>query len=592
MELLLILLALAILGFPVWVISKIKTLNVQVKQLQTRIQELSEPNRVSSDQSEFETVPVATGNQNIFTPHQPVRRDERPTAGAREPVEAEPNAFVQWLTEDIFMKLGAVLLLIGFGWFVSYAFINDWIGPIGRISLGVLAGVAIMGAGTWRIKDYRHQGSVLLVLGSGIVLLTLFAAREMYNFITPAMALVVMFMSVAYVAFVSVLYKSDRLALAGLVMAGIAPLLTNSPDPSVLGLMSYLLLVVVGTLWVVRLTGSHTLTFASVLLTLLYSLPFLEGSIAAADQQTALLFAFIFAALFFATNTISIIKEQSDQAKKGQIFTAIFTGLYLFLWISLVIAPTLQSLAYVFWMLVFSVGSFAVYTKTVNRTPFFIYGAVTAGLLFAATAAELSGPILTLAFTAEVTAILLFARQIVARQMSEKMVWLFTLPVLLSLSSFVASSWNNGFLHGDFVTLVAVGGALGIVGLAYKQTKDTAEDENYWAETLIGIAFLYVLSIIWLVLHSVFLDDVATTVALIIYTLLGLGFLVVGRISESTFWQLWGGVLLGAVVLRLLLVDVWQMDLVGRIITFFVVGILLISTAFIKKVKKETGITQ
>jgi hypothetical protein len=243
-------------------------------------------------------------------------------------------------------------------------------------------------------------------------------------------------------------------------------------------------------------------------------------------------------------------------------------------------------------MLVFSVGSFAVYTKTINRTPFFIYGAVTAGLLFAATAAELSGPILTLAFTVEVTAILLLARQIVARQMSEKMVWLFTLPVVLSLGSFVSSAWNTGFLHGDFFTLVAVGGALGIVGLAYKQTKDAADAENYWAETLIGIEFLYLLSVIWLVLHAVLSDDVATTVSLIVYTVLGLSFLVVGRIKESKFWQLCGGVLLGAVVLRLLLIDVWQMDLVGRIITFFVVGTLLISTAFIKKVKKDTDITQ
>jgi uncharacterized membrane protein len=87
-------------------------------------------------------------------------------------------------------------------------------------------------------------------------------------------------------------------------------------------------------------------------------------------------------------------------------------------------------------------------------------------------------------------------------------------------------------------------------------------------------------------------DDVATTVSLIVYTVLGLSFLVLGRINESKSWQLCGGVLLGAVVLRLLLIDVWQMDLVGRIITFFVVGTLLISTAFIKKVKKGTDITQ
>jgi uncharacterized membrane protein len=44
-----------------------------------------------------------------------------------------------------------------------------------------------------------------------------------------------------------------------------------------------------------------------------------------------------------------------------------------------------------------------------------------------------------------------------------------------------------------------------------------------------------------------------------------------------------GAVLLGGVVLRLLFIDIWQMDLIERVITFGAIGILLISTAFIGK---------
>jgi len=581
---------LVVIGFLIWIVSKIYKLTGSVKRLEAQVQEMSGSSRATPAQSE--AAPAFMANQNAFAP-QPVHQSGLPYQAAAGYVEPEPNAFFQWLTEDVFMKLGAVLLLIGFGWFVSYAFINDWIGPVGRISLGVLAGLAIMGAGTWRIKDYRHQGSILLVLGSGIVLLTLFAAREMYDFLTPALSLAVMFLSVAYVAFVSVLYKSDKLALAGLVMAGIAPLLTSQADPSVLGLMSYLLLVVIGTVWVVRLTGSHTLTFASVIMMLLYSTPFLVGSVAAADQWIALGFAFVFAVIFFATNTISILSTQTETARKGQMVTAIFTGLYLFLWIDYVVSSEMQSLAYVFWMLVFSVGSFAVYTKTVNRIPFFIYGATTTALLFAATAAELAGPALTLAFTVEIMLMLLLVLHSSVKHIGHRMVWLFAIPVLLSWESLGAAAWNSGFLHWDFVTLVVVGGAMGIVGFAYKYAKVPAQAGSYWTETLISLAVAYLLSIIWLVLHSVLLPDVATTLSLITYTVLGLSLLVIGKMKESRFWQLCGGVVLGGVVVRLLLIDVWQMDLVGRIITFFVVGTLLLSTAFVKKVHKdETDVTQ
>jgi uncharacterized membrane protein len=73
---------------------------------------------------------------------------------------------------------------------------------------------------------------------------------------------------------------------------------------------------------------------------------------------------------------------------------------------------------------------------------------------------------------------------------------------------------------------------------------------------------------------------------------IGLSFFIVGKSTDNRFWQICGGVVLGGVVLRLLLIDVWQMDLVGRIITFFVVGTLLLSTAFIKKGAKAADGTQ
>lgn len=52
--------------------------------------------------------------------------------------------FVAWLKEDWLMKLGAMLLLIGFGWLTTYAFLSNWIGPMGRIALGIVAPVLFL----------------------------------------------------------------------------------------------------------------------------------------------------------------------------------------------------------------------------------------------------------------------------------------------------------------------------------------------------------------------------------------------------------------------------------------------------------------
>ena len=134
---------------------------------------------------------------------------------------------IDWLKKDFMVKLGAFLLLIALGWFVSYAFANNWIGPVGRIVIGLMLGAGFMVAGTLRASKSKSQGGIFVVLGSAIVLLTVFAAREMYDLFTPVTALLVMFMSVVFVAKFAVSYRMISVAVAGLALAAIAPFLTS-----------------------------------------------------------------------------------------------------------------------------------------------------------------------------------------------------------------------------------------------------------------------------------------------------------------------------------------------------------------------------
>jgi len=40
---------------------------------------------------------------------------------------------------------------------------------------------------------------------------------------------------------------------------------------------------------------------------------------------------------------------------------------------------------------------------------------------------------------------------------------------------------------------------------------------------------------------------------------------------------------------RLLLIDVWQMEVAGRIVTFLLIGLVLISSGFIKKLNQNNS---
>jgi succinate dehydrogenase hydrophobic anchor subunit len=58
------------------------------------------------------------------------------------------------------------------------------------------------------------------------------------------------------------------------------------------------------------------------------------------------------------------------------------------------------------------------------------------------------------------------------------------------------------------------------------------------------------------------------------------------ELSNERVLRFAGLLLVLFVIGHLLLIEIWDMDIVPRIITFFVIGGLLMSTAFMKKLKK------
>ncbi len=515
--------------------------------------------------------------------------DYIPEGSARPVALAETDALTTWLKQDFLVKLGALLLLIAFGWFVSYAFANNWIGPVGRITLGILAGVMILILGVVRIEKRPSQGAIFTVLGSTTILLTVFAARGIYDFFTPATALVFMFVTVAFVAFVSVRYNREQLAIASLLMGAIAPLLTNTPTPDVTGLSLYLLALVIGTLWVVYRLKSTLLTPLALGVVVLYGLPYLEAA-SYTDQLLGLLFTFIFTMIFLVTNIVSIVRSQTKDGEAVHYVTAIGTGGYLLVWI-MVAAPALwHTPLYLIWMLVFATGSFLVYIKTSNRIPFYIYGSVALALLAAATADLFHGAALTIVYAVELASLIVLANNVVLNSgVARRLALLYIGLGMLSLQHLQFLSGYGEFSQNDFWALLALVVSLGVAGVSLTRTKPDIANENDPLQpgpALLTGSVLYIGLIIWLTLHQSLPAGEATTVSLIIYTVAGLGAYIQGRAINNNYLITAGKIIIGGVVLRLLLIDVWNLMIAQRIIVFFIIGILLLSTAFLKQKPK------
>jgi uncharacterized membrane protein len=583
-----------LLVYVLYANSKFNALEKKIAMLKSLLEKTSSTTiqtTVVTDQ--HQVMPARQANQSVpqvtemFSPRTvQATRMYDDTSVLTQPVTTD--AFSAWVKQDFLVKLGGLLLLIALGWFVSYAFANNWIGEVGRITLGILFGVLLMIVGVLRISKYPSQGAIFTVLGSTTVLLTIFAARGLYDFFTPASALIFMFITVAYVAFVSVRYNREPLAIASLLLGAIAPGLTFAPAPDIAGLSLYLLALVIGTVWVVYRLKSSVLTFLALGVVLVHTLPYIDAA-SYADQLIGLLFSFVFTMIFLITNIVSILYSRTKQTESVHYITAIGTGAYLMLWVAGGAPELWHTPLYLIWMLVFATVSFLVYIKTTNRVPFYIYGSVSLGLLAAATATLFEGAVLTIMYAIELGILILLANNVVLNSLvARRLALLYIGIIVLSMQHLTFLTGYASFSAADFSALLVVTISLALTGYSLTRTKpDIATDDSLQpGPVLLSAALGYVLAIIWLTLHQNLPNGDATTISLVIYTIIGLAFYIQGRVQSITNMMLAGKIIIGGVVLRLLIIDVWQLAVSERIVVFFIIGILLISTAFLKQKPK------
>lgn len=492
------------------------------------------------------------------------------------------SSFWNWLKDNWIMKLGALLLLIGLGWFTTYAFMNNWVGSAGRIFLGMSAGAVFLIIGIMIINRRQNQGEVFLALGSATVLLTTFAARMFYDFFDPFSSLVIMFMSIVFVTFVGVKYKSKYLPLVSLIFAGISPLLTGSSSADYILLFTYLLIIVLGVNWVVVINGQRGLILSSLILVIFYSIPCLFN-----HYEPLLLFTYIFTIIFFVSNIISILKLENDKLSLN-VLAAGINALYLLCSILILGREEFRVLILSSWMLVFAITAFAIFKRTGKKEPFYIYGISSTALLVTATALQLKGETLVIAYTIESVVVSLSA-YLATNSMSitRRFSCLLIGPVLLSFVEFLSYiDQSNPFSKQLFSLLILIM-ALLFMGLFFWRASQRINSSKSLLGTIwinVGAAFGYVT--IWVFFQKLFYGaDIATTIALMIYTIIALTAYVHGIKGDRKGFRVHGQILVGLVVLRLLLVDVSHMEITGKIITFFLIGLLLIGTAFLEKNK-------
>lgn len=500
------------------------------------------------------------------------------------------------------VKVGVTLLVLSVIWLVTYAFMNDWIGPVGRVFLGVMFSFALILFGTYRFGVKRKEGVAFLLGGAIAFYVSIFSGMSLYEFYGPFIALFAMFLMVVYLSVLCALFKARDLAVAATIFAFIAPAIVyDYVDISVLFL--YFFLVALGTIWLDYILEWRRMTLISLLGIFLYSI------VSASDIDPSVL-NFIFVALllvtFFLSSISSLIRtrtmEMSDQ------IMVIATGIAFYFWMQLVVADELVGVLYVLGALAYSISSYSVYRLSGVALPTFLYGALSAGLLVGATGEFLSGSMFTLALAIEL-AVLAILSVIFQKNIEQKVVVLSTIllfwPVLLSfenidnVASFIRFTAYKGSPYyaidtGFPLVSMIIIGALGLI-FAFTTKVFKAylswEEKDSRALTLIQavLCVFYGVLFLWFAFHLVIPDyHFASMIALIFFSIIGGILHALGRMGEKTYLSKFGIGIFVLVLLRLFLVEFWDMDMVSKIITSFLVGVILIGASMLANKQKST----
>lgn len=160
-------------------------------------------------------------------------------APAAEARSLESRVGSQW-----FNRIGILAILTGMAWFLKFAIDNHWIGPLGRVLIGLIAGAGLIAwSERFRGRGYAAFAFSLKAAGSGILYLSLWAAFSLYHLIPGTAAFAAMILVTAFNGYLAWAQNSELLAVYAIAGGLSTPLLVSTGENHEIALFGYLLML-------------------------------------------------------------------------------------------------------------------------------------------------------------------------------------------------------------------------------------------------------------------------------------------------------------------------------------------------------------
>ncbi len=207
-------------------------------------------------------------------------------------------------------RIGALALILGVGFFLQYAFANDWITEPVRVLIGVVFGLGLLAAASRSAAGgFQIFAQGLVGAGIAILYLSVYASFNYYHVVSQMWAFV--FMSFVTVITFSQAFKYDSVvvALIGWLGGFLTPFLLSTGEANPVGLFTYLALLDLGLLVVAwKMDSWMSLEPLSIAGTYLIYALWLGQAYAESYFVPALLFLALFWVMFHAVHVLRVIR--------------------------------------------------------------------------------------------------------------------------------------------------------------------------------------------------------------------------------------------------------------------------------------------
>jgi uncharacterized membrane protein len=391
----------------------IRRLGERVRALETEAGPAAAPSRAAFPPSAG--APAEPGGAGA-PPGDRRRPTIHPSAFFRRRPPPAPPAPVRWLRAFLaegnpLNKLGALSLIVGSAIVFKYAVDSGWIGPTGRVALGLVTGTALLGLGeVYARRGWHRFASGLVAAGDGLLFVAVWFGHQQYQVIPAAVAFGLYVVVTAAVVAQSLRYAALGLAVWGLLGGYLAPALASTGSGDFAFLSTYLLVLNGGVFAIAYRRDWQPLKWMAFVLTVAYTgtwvYEFAEhpGRTRWLELHWLLPYLAAFFVSFAAIPTWRSLRLRAPIDAFGQALT-VANGVVHFLFAAVALHEQhrawLGLVAAVVAVLYAVVSSRMVRQPRVDAPGLRVFTATAAGFLLLATPYLASGPVITLVWCAQ-----------------------------------------------------------------------------------------------------------------------------------------------------------------------------------------------